>query len=109
MAQLRTLFEKGLKEIAKVEINGVGPRTSNTTNATFLGQEGEILLAKLDLAGICASHGSACASGALEPSRILLNMGLSLEKAASALRFSFSRFNTEEEVLFTLHTLRKIL
>lgn len=108
MTHLRTLFENGLREIPNVEINGFGPRTSNTTNATFKGQEGEVLLAKLDLAGICASHGSACASGALEPSRILLNMALSRERAASALRFSFSRFNTQEEVLFTLQTLNTL-
>lgn len=109
MLHLRTLFEKGLMELPNVEINGKGPRICNTTNATFVGMEGEVLLAKLDLAGICASHGSACSSGALEPSRVLLNMEIPLSKAASALRFSFSRFNIEKEVFFTLEKLKKLL
>lgn len=109
MFKLREQFEDGLRKLPKVEVNGGGPRTSNTTNATFLGQEGEMLLAKLDLQGICVSHGSACASGALEPSRVLLNMGLSRDKAGSAVRFSFSRFNTEAEVSRTLECLGRLL
>ena len=52
----------------------------------------------LDLSGIAASHGSACSSGALEPSRILLNMGISQKVARSSLRFSLSRFTTQEEI-----------
>lgn len=99
MAYLRNKLEKTLIEnIPGVFVNGEGPRICNTTNLTFEGVEGETLLAKLDMKGIAASHGSACASGALEPSRILLNMGLSRKQAASALRFSLSRFTTEEEI-----------
>lgn len=109
MEHLRVQFEKGLKSLPNIEINGTAPRTSNTTNATFLNQEGEILLAKLDLKGVAVSHGSACASGALEPSRILLNMGIPPSKAAAALRFSFSRFNTEEEVERLIGFIRQIL
>lgn len=95
---LRLRFEEGILNLKGVKINGDGPRTCNTTNATFLNREGEILLAKLDLAGTYVSHGSACASGALEPSRVLLNMGIPRSEATGALRFSFSRFNTEQEV-----------
>jgi len=109
METLRQAFEAGLATFPNIEINGTASRTSNTTNATFIGQEGELLLAKLDLQGICVSHGSACASGALEPSRILLNMGIPRSKAASALRFSFSRFNTMDEVERTLAALRRII
>lgn len=109
METLRQAFETGLLSFPNVEINGTAPRTSNTTNATFIGLEGELLLTKLDLQGICVSHGSACASGALEPSRVLLNMGLPRAKAASALRFSFSRFNTLEEVERTLAVLKTLI
>lgn len=100
MRDFRNTFEKGLfQELQDIVINGEGPRISNTSNLSFLGIEGEVLLMQLDLlAGISASHGSACASGTLEPSRILTNMGLPASRIRSALRFSLSRTTTEEEV-----------
>ena len=100
MRDFRNTFEKGLfQELQDIVINGEGPRISNTSNLSFLGLEGEVLLIQLDLlAGISASHGSACASGTLEPSRILTNMGLPASRTRSALRFSLSRTTTEEEV-----------
>ena len=70
----------------------------NTSNLAFPKVDGELLLTQLDLAGIAVSHGSACASGALEPSRILLNMGIGSELASSSLRFSLSRVTTKEEI-----------
>ncbi|MBI3212061.1 MAG: cysteine desulfurase, partial [Simkania negevensis] len=99
MKKLRDLFEELLhKNMPGCKVNGEGPRISNTSNLFFEGIDGESLLIHLDLKGIAASQGSACSSGALEPSRILLNMGYSIERALSSLRFSFSRSNTEEEV-----------
>jgi cysteine desulfurase len=97
--QLRDRFERGLQQaVSDIVIHGLGPRVSNTSNVAFLGVDGETLLMQLDLAGIAASHGSACSAGALEPSRVLLQMGISKKEARSSLRFSFSRMNTIEEV-----------
>ena len=99
LKSLRELFEsKLLEELPAIEINGEGPRLSNTSNIFFPGVDGESLLISLDMQKVACSHASACASGALEPSRVLLNMGFSKERAGSSLRFSFSRFNTPEEV-----------
>lgn len=100
MLQLREKFESDLvKELGDaVLFNGEAPRVCNTVNLSFEGVDGETLLAALDMEGIAASHGSACASGALEPSRVLLNMGMSLNRARGAIRFSLSRFTTEEEM-----------
>lgn len=97
---LRDRFEQGvLKNLSDVVIHGENqPRVSNISNLAFLGVEGETLLMLLDLAGLAASHGSACSSGALEPSRVLLNMGVSSQIARSSIRFSLSRFTTEEEI-----------
>ena len=100
MQKLRDLLEQSLlKHLPGVAVNGLGPRIGNTTNLSFDGIEGEVLLARLDMEGVAVSHGSACASGALEPSRVLLNMGLPREKAKTALRISLSRFTTEVEIL----------
>lgn len=92
------LEQRLLSELPNVVVNGQGPRIGNTSNLSFLGIEGEALLTALDMEGIAVSHGSACASGALEPSRILLNMGIPMEQARTAIRFSLSRFTTEEEI-----------
>lgn len=99
MKQLRDRFEEGIRAAGvAVEVNGSGIRICNTSNLFFEGVDGESLLIALDQAGVAASHGSACASGALEPSRILLKMGFPLERANSSLRFSMSRMTTEDEV-----------
>jgi cysteine desulfurase len=99
MAALRDHLEKSLMErLSGVTVNGQGSRICNTTNLSFKNVEGETLLAKLDLAGLAVSHGSACASGALEPSRVLLNMGIPKKVAASAIRFSLSHLTTPEEI-----------
>jgi cysteine desulfurase len=67
--------------------------------------DGETLLMNLDLEGISVSHGSACASGALEPSRILLEMGIPLSQARSSLRISVGRMTTEEEIQIAIATI----
>jgi cysteine desulfurase len=92
---LRERFETGLPHAL---INGEGPRISNTSNLAFPGKDGETLLMQLDQAGIAVSHGSACASGAIEPSRVLIEMGYPRARARSSLRFSFSRMNTLDEI-----------
>ncbi len=99
MQSLRNLFESLLMEnLDRISINGTGPRIANTSNLAFSGVDGEALLIALDAAGVAASHGSACASGSTEPSRILLEMGLPLDLVLSSIRFSLSRFTTEEEI-----------
>lgn len=110
MCSLRDKFEKGIMgNIPDVKVNGLGPRVVNTTNIAFMGVEGESLLTSLDMEGIAVSHGSACSSGALEPSRVLLKMGISLEQARSSIRFSFSRYNTESEIDTCLETLKRLV
>lgn len=99
MLRLRNLLEETLMaHCPKILINGAGPRICNVSNLAFPEIDGESLLIALDQAGIAASHGSACASGALEPSHVLLQMGLHLERVRSSVRFSFSRLNSEQEV-----------
>jgi cysteine desulfurase len=100
IATLRNRLEEGLlANLDGVLIHGKGElRICNTSNIAFLGVDGETLLMALDLAGLAASHGSACSSGALEPSRVLLHMGIDSRVARSSLRFSLSRFTTPEEI-----------
>jgi cysteine desulfurase len=99
MQKMRDRLEHGLQtQLRDIIINGEGPRVVNTSNSSFLGVDGESLLIGLDIEGISVSHGSACSSGALEPSRILINMGLPLAQARSSIRFSVSRFTTEQEI-----------
>ncbi len=110
MENLRNKLEKEIMaKLPNVIVNGQGPRVVNTSNLAFMGVEGEVLLTNLDLEGIAVSHGSACASGALEPSRILLNMGISPERASSSIRFSLSRFTTEAEIDHTIDVIVKVV
>ncbi len=107
--KLRNRLEEALKRSIGAQVNGeTSPRVANTSNIVFPGLDGETLLLQLDLAGVAVSHGSACAAGALEPSRVLLNMGLSKKLASSSIRFSLSRFTTEEEIDHTLEILEKL-
>ncbi|TXI39248.1 MAG: cysteine desulfurase [Nitrosomonas sp.] len=99
ICRLRDRFEEGIMASCHdVIVNGQGPRVANTSNLAFLGVDGESLLINLDQAGVAASHGSACSSGGLEPSRILINMGIPLEQTRSSIRFSLSRFTTDREI-----------
>ena len=81
----------------------------NTTNIAFEGVEAEALLMKLDLLGICASSGSACTSGSLEPSHVLKAMGMTAARARGSLRFSLGRYTTEEEVDYALEHLPQVI
>jgi len=84
-------------------------RLPNTTNISFEFIEGEAILLMLDKFGICASSGSACTSGSLEPSHVLRAMGVPFTAAHGSIRFSLSRYNTEEEVDFTIEKLPPII
>ena len=97
---LRDRFEQDvMKQIPGVRINGdTEHRLPNTANIAIEGADSEGLLMLLDQKGVCCSAGSACTAGSLEPSHVLRAMGFSTERARASLRFSFGRFNTEEEV-----------
>ena len=108
---LRDTLEQGvIATIKDVRVNGdVANRLPNTTNISFEYIEGESILMLLDQFGICASSGSACTTGSLEPSHVLRAMNLPYTAAHGAIRFSFSRYNTMEEVQFTLEKLPPII
>jgi cysteine desulfurase len=100
LAVLRDRLEKGI--LARVPSSGVNGarsrRTPNTTNLYFDGLEGEALVISLDLKGFAVSSGSACSSGAVEPSHVLIAIGLSRERARASLRFSLGQSNNEGQV-----------
>ena len=84
-------------------------RLPNTTNISFEYIEGEAILLMLDQYGICASSGSACTSGSLEPSHVLRAMGVPFTAAHGSIRFSLSRYSTEEEVDYTIEKIPPIV
>ncbi len=100
LTALRDRFEQGiLTQIEETGINGgAAPRVSNTSNLYFDHLEAEALVIALDLKGISVSGGSACQSGAAEPSHVLTAMGLSPARARASIRFSLSRLTTQEEI-----------
>lgn len=108
---MRDRLEKSIVErIPTVRVNGdVESRLPNTANISFEYIEGESILMLLDMHGICASSGSACTTGSLEPSHVLRAMGIPYTAAHGAIRFSLSRFNTEAEVDFVLDKLPPII
>ncbi|MDA8223374.1 cysteine desulfurase NifS [Desulfosporosinus sp.] len=110
--KLRDKLMNGIEErIEYVKVNGpVGEkRLPNNVNVSIRYVEGESLLLSLDMLGIAASSGSACTSGSLDPSHVLLGMGLIHEIAHGSLRFSLGRQNTEEEIDYVLEQLPKIV
>ena len=100
IGRLRDRLERALcARIPCVQVNGRGaPRLANTLNVSFHFVEGEGMLYQLSDLGICASSGSACTSGSLEPSHVLRAMHVPLTAAHGSIRFSFSRYNTEAEI-----------
>jgi len=108
---LKNLLKNGIKEkIPDIEFNG-HPQDSvtNTLNVSFAGAEGESILLYLDLEGIAVSTGSACASGSLDPSHVLLATGLTAEYAHGSIRFSLGRENTKNDVEYVLEVLPKVI
>ncbi|MCH5320448.1 MAG: cysteine desulfurase NifS [Eubacterium sp.] len=99
VSAMRDRLIDGLKGIERSRINGdLENRLPGTLNMCFEGIEGESLLLLLDARGICASSGSACTSGSLDPSHVLLSIGVPVEIAHGSLRLSISEYNTMEEM-----------
>jgi cysteine desulfurase len=101
ISALRDRFEEGVRERLGrgVEVNGAGaPRIANTTNLQLQGIGGDAIVIALDLKGFSISTGSACSSGAVEPSHVLTAIGLRPDQARSSVRISLGRMNTVEQV-----------
>ncbi|MGN1372625.1 MAG: cysteine desulfurase family protein [Candidatus Coproplasma sp.] len=107
VAALRDRFlELVTDRIEGVQLNGDREaRLPANANLSFDGCDGEQILFALDLKGIAVSTGSACSSGAVTPSHVLLSMGLGERRAKSAVRFTFGKYNTQEEVVETVEAL----
>lgn len=104
------LIDRVLAEIPYTRLNGHRTkRLSNNANFAFQFIEGESLLIMLDMAGICGSSGSACTSGSLDPSHVLLAIGLPHEIAHGSLRLTLSDETTKEEIDFTVDSIKKIV
>lgn len=111
LEMMRDRFEAVvLNSVPGAELNGdKTKRLPNTTNLAFEGIESEGALMLLDERGICCSAGSACTSGSVHPSHVLKAMGFSNHRARSSLRFSFGRFNTDEEVDFAAAVVPEVI
>lgn len=103
-AALRDRLQAGmLAQVEEAGINGDGaPRVPNTTNIYFDHIDGEAMVIALDLKGLAVSTGAACSSGAIEPSHVLMAMGLRADRARASIRFSLGKQNTAEDVDFAL-------
>ena len=108
---LRDYFEDEVsKRIPEIKINGKGARRlPGTSSITFKYLEGESMLLNLSLKGIAVSSGSACSSDSLQPSHVLLAMGVPAEFAHGTLRFSLSKYTTKEEIDYTIESLVEII
>jgi cysteine desulfurase len=104
LAAMRDGLERRvLEQIEETHVNGAGaPRVPNTTNIRFRHIEGEALVIALDLKGLAVSTGAACSSGAIEPSHVLIAMGLRPDQARASIRFSLGKQTTEAEIDFAL-------
>jgi cysteine desulfurase len=99
MARMRNRLEAALLALDSAGVNGDGaPRVPQTLSMYFDSIDGESLVIALDLKGLAVSTGAACSSGAVEPSHVLMAMGLSPDRARASVRFSLGRQNTMEEV-----------
>ncbi len=111
LTRLRDKLESSLlQSCPDVRINGdVNSRLPNTTNLSFEYVEGEAILLRLNEYGVCASSGSACTSGSLEPSHVLRAMGVPFTAIHGSIRFSLSRYNTEDEIDKVTEIMPKII
>jgi cysteine desulfurase len=100
MSTLRDRLQQGvLAQVEEAGVNGDGaPRVPNTTNIYFDHVDGEAMVIALDLKGLAVSTGSACSSGAIEPSHVLTAMGLRNNRARASIRFSLGKQNTAEDI-----------
>jgi cysteine desulfurase len=104
MSVLRDRLQQGiLSRVDDAGVNGVGAeRVPNTANIHFDHIEGESLVIALDLKGLAVSTGAACSSGAIEPSHVLIAMGMRPDQAKASIRFSLGKQTTEEDIDFAL-------
>jgi len=111
LLDLRTRLESGILRLfpAAIVVGQESPRLPQTTCVSFPGVDRQALMMALDVAGVCCSAGSACASGSSEPSPVLIAMGLPEDVIEGAIRFSLSRFNTPAEVDAVIEILSEIL
>jgi cysteine desulfurase len=111
ISSLRDRLERGLLDrISHSWVNGAqAPRVPNTSNLTFPFIEGESMVIALDLKGIACSTGAACSSGAVEPSHVLIALGLAPEDARATLRLSLGHQTTEEEISFAFETIPPVI
>ena len=109
--KMRDRLQQGLLEkVSQARVNGrPESRLPNTLNIGFEFVEGEAILMRLDEKGICASSGSACTSGSLEPSHVLRAMGVPFTAVHGSIRFSLSRYNTEDEIEFVIEETPRII
>lgn len=108
---LRDRLTEGLLKISGTKLNGAlgDKRLPGNVNISFEGIEGDVLLMSLDSLGVCASSGSACSAGALEPSHVLLSIGLSKEMTKGALRLTMGSKTTEDDVDYLLEVIPNIV
>ncbi|HTU41602.1 MAG TPA: aminotransferase class V-fold PLP-dependent enzyme [Candidatus Aquilonibacter sp.] len=104
ISELRDRLERGiLAQVNDAAVNGAGaPRVPNTSNIHFDHIDGEAMVIALDLKGLAVSTGAACSSGAVEPSHVLIAMGLTRERSRASIRFSLGKQTTAEEIDFAL-------
>ena len=104
------LWTRIAENVPDAKQNGANaPRLANTLNVSLLGIDSEMLLIALDLEGVCASSGSACMVGSVVASHVLLAMGLPMERARSAVRFSLGKWTTADEIKAAGDAVRKII
>jgi cysteine desulfurase len=110
--------EEGLRKLLKDKINAAYPSVifiesenhlPQTLNASFVGLNGNLLLTNLDLEGVSCSYGSACASGSLEVSRVMKELGLKFDEARASLRFSFGKATTNDDIEEFGRRLKKVI
>lgn len=110
VTQMRDCLLKQLRKIPHSRVNGdLSCRVSGNIHMCFEGIEGESLLLYLDHAGICASSASACTSGSLEPSHVLLALGLPAEIAHGSLRLSINHENTPEQIEYMAREIPRVV
>lgn len=104
------LMDGILKNISGTNLNGSREnRLSNNANISFSGVEGESILMALNEKGVAVSTGSACASGSLDPSHVLMALGIGVERAHSSIRFTLGKYNTEKEIDYVLKILPGVI
>jgi cysteine desulfurase len=110
LAAMRDRLQAAVLESEETAVNGAGaPRVPNTVNIQINHIEGEAFVIALDLKGVAVSTGAACSSGAIEPSHVLMAMGLSPDQARSSIRFSLGKHNTDEDIEYALSVIPEVV